>query len=96
VLRVKKELCLGCGICASNCPEQAISVRSGWAEIDESRCRECYTCVKVCPQGAITELTSVSHKELRNTVASLKEKTEDLIKRIEKIRQSRHDKEPVS
>ena len=91
MLRVKKELCLGCGVCASNCPEQAISMHSGRAEIDEGRCRECYVCVEVCPQGAITEQTPISRKELQTTVASLKEKTDDLIERIEKIRRSRHE-----
>jgi formate hydrogenlyase subunit 6/NADH:ubiquinone oxidoreductase subunit I len=76
-------------------------MHSGWAEIDESRCSECYTCVEVCPQGAITEQASISHKELRTTVASLKEKTEGLLKRIEKIKQSWHNfgdvtnKEPI-
>lgn len=74
---------------------------SGQAEIDGNRCRECYTCIKVCPQGAITKLTPISHKELQTTVASLKQKTEDIIKRIEKIRQTRPDfknitnKEPI-
>jgi ferredoxin len=91
MLRVKKELCLGCGICANNCPEQAISMLSGQAEIDENRCLECYTCVKVCPQGAITERLPISNKELRSTVASLRRKTEELLKRIEEIKQSRRD-----
>ena len=91
MLRVKRELCVGCGLCAGNCPEQAISMNSGQAEIDVKRCRECYTCVQVCPQGAITERVPISNRELGSTVASLKQKTEDIIKRIEKIKQSRHD-----
>lgn len=88
MLRVKKELCVGCGLCASNCPEQAIFMLSGQAEIDGNRCRECYTCVEVCPRGAITERVPISNKELRSTVISLKQKTENIIKRIEKIKQS--------
>jgi ferredoxin len=101
MLRVKKELCVGCGLCASNCPEQAISILSGQAEIDANRCRECYTCVEVCPQGAITRRVPISNKELRSTVISLKQKTDDIIKRIEKIKQSQQDfsnitnKEPI-
>ncbi|HEY97001.1 MAG TPA: 4Fe-4S binding protein [Dehalococcoidia bacterium] len=91
MLRVKRELCVGCGLCASNCPEQAISMLSGQAEIDVNRCRECYTCVQVCPRGAITERVPISPKELQTAVASLKQKTEDIIKRIEKIKQSRPD-----
>ena len=101
MLRVKKELCVGCGLCVKNCPERAIYMVSNCAEIDVSRCSECYTCVQVCPQGAITERVPASSKELRSTVTSLKQKTEDVIKRIDNIRQSRQDivdvadKEPV-
>ena len=91
MLQIKKELCLGCGLCASNCPQQAISMVFGQAAIDQNRCRECYICVKVCPQGAIIERAPISNNELQTTVASLKQKTEDLIKRIEKLKQSRYD-----
>ncbi len=96
MLQIKKELCLGCGLCASNCPQQAISMLSGQAEIDRNRCRECRICVKVCPQGAIIERVPISINELQNTVASLKQETGDLIKRIEKLKQPRHDLSDIS
>ena len=96
MLQIKKELCLGCGLCASNCPEQAITMFSGQAEIDRNRCHECLICIKVCPQGAIIKRTQISKKELKTTVASLKQKTEELIKRIETIKQSGHDLSDVS
>jgi ferredoxin len=96
VLQIKKELCLGCGLCASNCPEQAITISSGQAEIDTNRCHECRICVRVCPQGAIIERAPISNKELQITVASLKQKTEELIKRIETIKQSGRDLSDVS
>ena len=91
MIRVKKDLCVGCGLCATNCPEQAISVISGQAEIDENRCRECYTCIKVCPQGAIIKQIPISYKDLQTTVGSLKQKTEDIIKRIDKMKKSRQN-----
>ena len=96
MLQIKKELCLGCGLCASNCPQQAISMLSGQAEIDQNRCRECHTCVKVCPQEAIVERAPISNNEMQTTVASLKQKTEDLIKRIEKLKQPRRDLSDIS
>lgn len=96
MLQIKKELCLGCGLCASNCPQQAISMLSGQAEINGNRCRECRICVKVCPQGAIVERAPISNSEMQTTVASLKQKTEELIKRIEKLKQPRHDLSDVS
>jgi electron transport complex protein RnfB len=91
MLRVNKALCIGCGLCANNCPEQAISVVAGQAEIDGNRCRECRICIEVCPQGAITEQVPISSKELQTTVASLKQKTEKLIERIEKIQKTEHN-----
>jgi ferredoxin len=63
----------------------------GQAEIDGSRCRECRICVEVCPQGAITEQVPISSRELQTTVASLRQKTEELIEHIEKIRKSGRD-----
>jgi len=96
MLQIREDLCLGCGLCASNCPQQAISMLSGQAEIDGNRCRECRICVKVCPQGAIVERAPISINELQNTVASLKQKTGDIIKHIERLEQPGHDLSDVS
>ena len=37
VLRVRKDLCLGCGLCIETCPRQAISLQSGLAQIDHNK-----------------------------------------------------------
>ena len=87
VLRVRKDLCLGCGLCAESCPRQAISLQSSQAQIDQNRCDHCGLCRDVCPQGAIIELTPVSRRELQATVTGLKSRTEDTIARIEKLRE---------
>ncbi|HEY79262.1 MAG TPA: 4Fe-4S binding protein [Dehalococcoidia bacterium] len=86
VLRVRKDLCLGCGLCAESCPRQAISLPSGQAQIDQNRCNRCGLCLDVCPQGAITELTPVSRRELQAAVTGLKDRTEDILARIERLK----------
>ena len=89
VLRVRKDFCLGCGLCAENCPRQAISLQSGLAQIDQNRCNHCGLCLDVCPQGAIIELTPVSRRELQATVIGLKDRTENIIARIEGLKGGR-------
>jgi len=88
ILQVRKDFCLGCGLCAESCPQQAISLPSGQAQIDQSRCNHCGICLDVCPQGAIIELTPVSMGELRATVTVLQDRLNDIINRIEKLRSS--------
>jgi len=87
MLQIRKSLCVGCGLCTESCPQQAISLPWGHAEIDQSWCNQCHLCVGVCPQGAIVEMVPVSKKELQTTLVSLKQKTDNLIERIERLKQ---------
>ncbi len=89
MLRVRKDLCVGCGLCAESCPREAISVQSGQAWIDQTRCNRCVICLDVCPQGAIIEMVPVSQDELEATVSSLKQRANELTERIEGLRRSR-------
>lgn len=45
--------CIGCRICAKNCPEEAITVSDFLAEIDQEKCTTCGLCVENCPQNTI-------------------------------------------
>jgi ferredoxin len=90
MLRVRKDLCFGCALCVESCPQQAISIVSGQAYINHSRCNQCRLCLEVCPQGAIAELAPVSEAELATTVGSLRQKADDLVRRIEKLRQQKN------
>lgn len=44
--------CISCGVCASNCPVNAISEGDGKFEIDADTCIECGACAENCPVGA--------------------------------------------
>ncbi len=90
MLRVRKDLCVGCGLCTESCPRGAILVQSRQAWIDQARCNRCGICLDICPQGAIAELALVSKAKLATTVGSLKQKADDLIRHIEKLRQQKN------
>ncbi|MBU1565699.1 MAG: electron transfer flavoprotein subunit alpha [Proteobacteria bacterium] len=53
MLKVSEELCIGCGICADNCPFSAISIEDGLAVVGAS-CNLCGACVESCDVGALT------------------------------------------
>jgi Pyruvate/2-oxoacid:ferredoxin oxidoreductase delta subunit len=46
--------CVACGVCALQCPRQAISIYKGcYADVDISKCVGCGICEKACPAGTI-------------------------------------------
>jgi len=45
--------CTGCGVCAQNCPAEAINIEDRRAHMDLDRCIRCYCCHEFCPQHAI-------------------------------------------
>ena len=86
MLKVRVDLCLGCGLCAQGCPRGAISFPWGQAEIDQMRCDSCRLCLDVCPEGAIVEMAPVSRGELAATVTALRRRSDDLLVRIGRLR----------
>ena len=47
--------CLACGVCADECPNEAISEGDNIFVINPEECSECGTCMEVCPNDAIVE-----------------------------------------
>ncbi|MFA6586661.1 MAG: EFR1 family ferrodoxin [Bacilli bacterium] len=47
--------CIGCGLCARNCPMKNLEIVDGKAR-RKNRCTMCYRCVSTCPKKAITIL----------------------------------------
>lgn len=88
-LRVRNELCVGCGLCVESCPRGAISLQSGQAQINPIKCNRCGLCLDVCPRGAIVEMVPLSEDKLEANVSLLMHRTNELIDRIENLRRAR-------
>jgi ferredoxin len=88
MLRVRKDLCIVCGLCAESCPGGAISLQFGQARIDQGKCNHCGLCIDVCPRGAIVEMVPISEDKLEATITSLKHRANELIDKIERLQKS--------
>lgn len=53
VMSVCETGCIGCGICAKNCPSDAVHVENNIAYIDQEKCTGCGVCAEKCPKHVI-------------------------------------------
>jgi len=61
-LKIDPYKCVGCGICAKNCPTQNIRIENGKA-VASARCTMCYRCVNHCPKQAMTLLGKTLYEQ---------------------------------
>jgi uncharacterized Fe-S center protein len=64
VMTWDESLCTFCGICANNCPQDAIEVTSNSFKVDEKSCWRCGRCVRVCPEKALTVPISMDNFQI--------------------------------
>ncbi|MDR2251271.1 MAG: 4Fe-4S binding protein [Endomicrobium sp.] len=53
--QIDKNICVGCGACAGNCPVSAIEQKGDKYEINVSICVSCRACESTCPVSAISQ-----------------------------------------
>lgn len=63
---VVKGKCIGCGKCARNCPNKAITIVNSKPVINRNKCIKCYCCQEFCPVGAMQVKTSKIAKALNH------------------------------
>lgn len=54
MVQVDDSKCIGCGACASDCPQNCYEMDGGISVVNDNECVGCQTCIMVCPNEAIT------------------------------------------
>lgn len=65
---VQKDMCTGCGACASVCPVGAIILTNSVASIARDRCTGCGACVEACPNGALVAVETLPATRMPRSV----------------------------
>lgn len=54
IITVDSSLCIGCGLCVSDCPTATMQMENGKAVVTTQECIKCGHCQAICPQYAVT------------------------------------------
>ena len=82
IAQVNEQVCAGCGMCATVCPYEAITLTTGWVmgqpttlpQVDRFLCLGCGTCAATCPSSAI----SVTDESDETIVTQIREFAEEM------------------
>lgn len=76
--------CIGCGLCITKCPVNAISIKEGKAEINMDECIRCGKCHDICPQGAVRHDSERIPVEVEKNVKKIRDLMGDYATKKEK------------
>ncbi len=54
IIEMNTDLCVGCGLCAQDCPARNIDIADKKATVRDQGCMKCGHCVAICPYGAVS------------------------------------------
>ena len=66
---VNQEQCIGCGMCAKICAQDAITLEQKKASIDHDKCAGCGRCIGVCHQDAVVPPYDESNDIMNRKIA---------------------------
>jgi nitroreductase/NAD-dependent dihydropyrimidine dehydrogenase PreA subunit len=62
---ISESKCIGCGLCASDCPSQVIEMEQGKAVVKSDQCLKCGHCIAICPKNAV-EISDLDMGEVKS------------------------------
>lgn len=81
IVSINPALCIGCGLCVSDCPTRIIRMTDNIAVITTQDCIKCGHCQAICPQGAVSlsgfaeapeQITPAMHVDADSLMGQLK------------------------
>lgn len=96
MVKVDKNLCIGCNACARDCPRQILALENEKAIVVRDNCNTCGHCFCICPKQAVsyTDTDIDGSENVRFSTSRLE--PDDLLKAIKGRRSIRHFKnQPV-
>lgn len=78
---VDRTKCVQCGLCAANCPTQAIELKP-FPMLDNNRCMGCWGCINICPYDALESPLAKNRLRYKGIREYRKMQIEDYLARV--------------